>query len=456
LINNNINKIKETNLKKYGKEFAMQLDIINNKAIETKLKKYGTLNFNDKSNKTKLEKYGTLNFYNKASKTVKEKYGVDNISQLDSNKKKMSELQKNLFWEKISLGNRLQNKAKPLFTIDELKKSEYKTKYKFQCNTCLVLFSDHLNCGHVPRCPNCYPSSITKPHREILDFIKSIYSEEIQINNRNVLNGFELDIYIPKLKLAIEYNGLYWHGEVSGGKERKYHLTKTIKCEEKDIQLIHIFEDEWFDKQDIIKSKLKHLLGCNNEVIYARKCIISSINFDVKNDFLENNHLQGTDNSSIRLGAFHNNKLVAVMTFGKLRKALGNNKSEEGHYEMYRFCIGNKNVVGIAGKFLNYFIKNHSPKQIVSYSDRRYSNLNKCYLSKIGFNLNSKTEPGYWYFDKTGIRYHRFNFRKDQLSKKLSVFDPDLTEWENMQLNGYDRIWDCGNYKYIWKPPISD
>jgi len=37
------------------------------------------------------------------------------------------------------------------------------------------------------------------------------------------------------------------------------------------------------------------------------------------------------------------------------------------------------------------------------------------------------------------------------LSEKLELFDPALTEWENMQLNGYDRIWDCGNRVYTWK-----
>ena len=113
---------------------------------------------------------------------------------------------------------------------------------------------------------------------------------------------------------------------------------------------------------------------------------------------------------------------------------------------MYRFC-SSKNVIGGASKLLSYFIKQYKPKKIISYADRRWSDGNL--YKKIGFNLVRHTDISYYYF-KPGyaIRYHRFGFRKNILSKKLVLFDPQLTEWQNMQLNGYDRIWDCGNLKY--------
>ena len=133
------------------------------------------------------------------------------------------------------------------------------------------------------------------------------------------------------------------------------------------------------------------------------------------------------------------------------RIALGN-KSKENEYEMYRFCIGNKNVVGIGGKLLNYFIKNYNPSKIISFADMRWSDNNSFY-SKIGFKLNNITSPNYWYVNTKNYmnRIHRFNFRKQILYKVLPNFDPTLTEWENMQLNGYDRIWDCGLFKYEMK-----
>ena len=139
------------------------------------------------------------------------------------------------------------------------------------------------------------------------------------------------------------------------------------------------------------------------------------------------------------------------MTFGCLRSALGSKNIDNTIYEMYRFCVGDKNVVGIASKMLKYFIVNFNPSKIISYADRRYSD-NAAFYNKIGFNLVGKTSTNYWYFNlKDTLKlYHRFNFRKDQLSTKLEKFDNNLSEWENMKNNGFDRIWDCGHLKYEW------
>jgi hypothetical protein len=146
---------------------------------------------------------------------------------------------------------------------------------------------------------------------EVYEYIKSLLpsNTDIKQNERDPIHPLEIDIYIPHLKLAFEYNGLYWHGELNGEKDKKYHLRKTDECESKGIHLIQIIEDEWFDKKDIIKTKIKHVLGCNNtEKIYARKCNIKIIDNNTKNDFLEKYHIQGKDNSSIRLGAFYNDE----------------------------------------------------------------------------------------------------------------------------------------------------
>ena len=134
------------------------------------------------------------------------------------------------------------------------------------------------------------------------------------------------------------------------------------------------------------------------------------------------------------------------MTFGSLRKALGTTASPSA-YEMYRFCT-NGNVIGGAGKLLNFFIKTYKPTQIISYADRRWSNKNDVFYPKIGFNFVGTTRPNYYYTSDYITREYRFKYRKNNLSKLLTTFDPILSEWKNMQLNGYDRIWDCGNLKY--------
>ena len=251
--------------------------------------------------------------------------------------------------------------------------------------------------------------------------------------------------YIPNKKLAIEYNGLYWHSELNNT-NKNYHLNKTKLCENKDIRLIHIFEDEWNNKQQIVKNRLKYILKLIPYKIFARKCIIKEINSQLKDKFLNKYHIQGTDKSNIRLGAFYKNRLVAVMTFGKRRIALGS-KNKNNFYELIRFCtISNFNIIGIAGKLLKYFKNKYKPKNIISYADRRWSQGNL--YKQLGFKLDHISPPNYWYI-KNGIRIHRFNFRKNVLKDKLNIFDMELSEWENMKNNDYDRIWDCGNYVFI-------
>jgi len=110
-------------------------------------------------------------------------------------------------------------------------------------------------------CPKC-SKNYSKKEIEIQDFLKE-NKIEYQTNVKNILDdGTELDIFIPSHNLAIEYNGLYWHSENSGKKNRNYHLNKTLECQKKNIILIHIFEDEWNNpiKKNIWKSIIKNKL----------------------------------------------------------------------------------------------------------------------------------------------------------------------------------------------------
>jgi hypothetical protein len=223
-------------------------------------------------------------------------------------------------------------------------------------------------------------------------------------------------------------------------------------CENVGYRLITIFEDEWINKTDIVKSRLSNILDFDfNKSLYARKCIVKNINSTEARNFIERNHIQGYINSSIKIGAFYKDELVSVMTFSKASISKGS-KHAEGLWELSRFCSSGK-IVGIASKMLSFFKKNYEWKSIFSYTDKRWSNGNL--YEKIGFDLIKHTKPNYWYvnINQSSIveRYHRFNFRKNILSEKLQHFDSNLTEVENMRLNGYDRIWDCGNIKYIMK-----
>jgi hypothetical protein len=450
-------KIKKTNMEKYGAEHHFQLQIFLNKQKQTNLKKYGVENVSqvssvsEKKKQTCLKNFGT-DWYLKRTDLIQQnifkKYGVINIQQYTPIKNQTIQTRRGNFYDSLITTHRLNNLAIPLFSKEEYMKGGLYNKYKFECIKCKKIFDDCLEDGDLPRCPSCFRGR-SWFENEVYDYIKTLLSTDIiEKNCRNILNGKELDIFIPSKKIAIECDGLFWHSEIFGGKEKQYHIEKTNKCENKGIKLIHIFEDEWIEKKDIIKQKLKHILHQNLKSIYARNCYIKEITSKECSNFLNLYHVQGSDTSSIKLGAFWDNSLVAVMTFGNLRKCLGFKKIKN-YYELYRFSTS-KPVVGIASKMLKYFKNNYKPSKIITFSDIRWSSILDNFYEKIGFQFVKKTSPNYWYFKKKTWtkRYHRFSFRKSELSKKLLNFDPNLTEWENMKNNGFDRIWDCGNLKY--------
>ena len=480
----NSEKAKETCIERYGVDNASKSDIIKQKIIESNREIYGVdyscqnEEIKEKIKNTNLERYGVENA--SSSQIVKDKrentfinrYGVKNPFQLSEIKLKSISTNLNKYsaeyWFKNSeLRNKadvkykitIYNKNKIrydsivefLFNESDFKGIDKQYVYDFRCKKCNNLFKDHMDGNGHPRCLICYPpiQKSSYDEMEILEFIKFILkpNEIIEDKNRKILNGLELDIYIPALKLAIEFDGLFWHSEMGGKKNKNYHLNKTEECEKLGIRLIHIFEDEWINNKEIVKNRLKYILkNINAKSIYARNCEIKEISFIECNNFLNKTHLQGGCNSSIHVGLFFEDGLVSVMSFGKLRLALGNKILNENEYELLRYATSGQ-IVGGASKLLSYFVKTYKPKKIISYADRRWSDGNL--YKKIGFNLVRHTDISYYYF-KPGyaIRYHRFGFRKNILSKKLVLFDPQLTEWQNMQLNGYDRIWDCGNLKY--------
>lgn len=268
-------------------------------------------------------------------------------------------------------------------------------------------------------------------------------------NDRSLLKPQEIDFLIKSHNIGIEYHGHYFHSQQFGEKSKKYHLEKTLKCAESGIKLIQIFEQEYLKNRLLIKFKIKNLLGLTKYKVYARKCDIREITPQLKQKFNNKYHIQGDSLSCINLGLFYKNRLVQIMTFSKRRKSLGAS-NVNGHYELSRMSsIKCFNVIGGASKLLKYFEKNYNPIQLISYADRRWSSGNVYH--QLGFKLSHVSTPNYWYFHKTDTKklHHRYKFAKHTLEKQLNVFDNTLSEWENMKINGYDRIWDCGNFVFV-------
>lgn len=276
--------------------------------------------------------------------------------------------------------------------------------------------------------------------------------ENVIYNDRSILpNRKELDVYVPSARVAIEYNGVFWHSytERETKEQRNSHLTKTVECEQLGIHLIHVFENEWINTPEIVKSRISNTLGTTVAKIGARKCSIVDVSPKEAKAFFTRNHIQSQVNAGVTYGLSYRGNLVACMSFGKARFS-------SYQWEMLRFSTeAGTSIPGGASKLFNHFINNQSPTSVVSYADRRWSNIDKVFYTKIGFELSHASDPNYYYYKQShGMKLmSRVQFQKHKLPSLLDTFDISLTEAENMFANGYRRIWDCGNFVFVWKAP---
>jgi hypothetical protein len=300
----------------------------------------------------------------------------------------------------------------------------------------------HLNGNGCPQCGIAKTTNKSAAEYEIIEFLKSSGVNNIEHSWRGL--GFEVDIYLPDYKLGIEYNGVYWHSSNSletDKKHAKQHVDKTNSCNEHGIELLHILDIEWKNKQDLWKSVILNKLKQSSNVVYARACDVVQVPNIIAYKFFEQNHLQGGVYGSVNIGLEHNNELVAVASFGKSRFR----KDKTNTYELLRFAsLRNYSVVGGFSRVLKRFARTHNGI-LVSYANRRWSTGHV--YKTTGFELVKTLDPCYYYTDLQQI-WHRTSFQKHKLHKLLNTFDPAMTEVENMYNNKYRRIWDCGHYVY--------
>jgi hypothetical protein len=279
-------------------------------------------------------------------------------------------------------------------------------------------------------------------YEQVIEDLLTDYNVQFTKNNRSILQGKEIDFMLPEYNIGIECNGMFWHSELMG-KDKWYHFNKTNDARIKNIRLIHFWDYQFDNNTSLVRSVLKHTLGFSDTRIMARKTKIQEITSCEYRNFLNNNHLQGAMNSSVKYGLTYNNVLVAVMGFGKSRFA-------KGEFELHRFAVKqNYAIAGGASKMFSHFLQsNLDISTIISYAskDNSVGNL----YTQLKFKKIAETPPNYFYFKNRKI-YNRIAFQKHKLKSVLENFDPNKTEWENLKENGYNRFWDTGNIKYEYQ-----
>lgn len=286
-------------------------------------------------------------------------------------------------------------------------------------------------------------------HRHVtFDFIREIQNYIPDVQTNVTYEGYNFEIFYNNTFISL---WLFNDNKESISLNKTRILTIQNKLMEQNYNFVPVFEHEWLNNRKLVIAKILHLLGSNDKPkIYARKTIVKRISSLEYNEFMNMNHIQGSINASVRLGAFFNDKLVSAMSFSEPRLPMqGEMLVEQGTYELVRFASDiNYNVIGTASKLLQYFKRHYKWTKIFSYADKRYSKSGNLY-KQLGFFQMEDSKQNY-YYSKDGVRfYHRYTFAKHKIKESFpQSFDESLTEYENMFKLGYDRIWDCGNFKF--------
>ena len=436
-------KFKKTNLERYGVEYPAQSKEIYDKVKKTNLEKYGVENllkseqFKEKVKKVNLEKYGvehvmySEHIKEKIKKTNLEKYGVEYPMRISKvkNKFKDSLLNNNFpnvikyFADKETTEDFLKKNYNEKTTLIQLSKDtgvSITVVGKYIHKYCL---EDYIE----------YDCKVSQPEKDIVGYLTSKGITNIIQSDRNILDGKEIDIYLPDYKVGIEFNGDYWHSELK--RDKRYHYDKSMLANSKGVFLYHIFSHEWADeeKRTRILNHLDNILHLNENKIYARKCMIHEVDVAEKNSFLNENHIQGKDNSTIKLGLYYNDELVSLMTFCYPRF------SKKYNWELSRFCSKhNYNVIGGASKLFKYFVDNYMKdgEVIVSYSDIAKTT-GKIY-NTLNFEFVNDAEPNYiwWKSDDD----YKTRYQCQMVNERII-----------MESNGYIKIYDCGNKVWVFR-----
>ena len=280
---------------------------------------------------------------------------------------------------------------------------------------------------------------------------------KIVYHDRSIIHPYELDLYLPDYRIAIECNPTTTHNssiaDPWGGapKHYKYHKNKSKAAAECGIFLFHIFGHEWKYRRQIIESMLRNLLG-HSTVLYARKCELREVSSSEARKFLLTNHRQGPTGAKLRYGLYFNEELVSLMTFGHVRGTMGITSSDRPAWELVRFCNKlNTSVVGGASKLFKRFIDDINPKSVLSFSDCAHTR-GRLY-EILGFTETAVSDPGYvWVDTASDMAYHRTNAQKRNLIQFLDDPDIDLsrTETDIMIEHGFVQVFDSGTIRWEW------
>lgn len=314
---------------------------------------------------------------------------------------------------------------------------EYNLTVKFSCGHAKKTSFRYISSSAKGECPDC---SIVDSvgQNEVIEFIKSLGIANVVKNTREIIPPKELDVYLPDYNIAFEFNGLYYHSEISGGNKKKtYHLDKWKQCFDKGITLYTITDQEWLHQRNKIKTGIKAVLNKVAHVIDAEKCSVLEINHSTAAKFHEQTSINYTEIHGTHIGIHYSDDLVACLSFSDTTLLTYSVKED------YLITNGPKAA-------FSYYADLTGISTITSSLRIEEPSIN--IFPSLGFMEVKHTRPNLFYYHKKYHTLHRpTELQQDNLPHLLPIFDPTISYLENLRMNKYDRYFDCGNKIYVWK-----
>ena len=385
----------------------------------------------------------------KISLKLKEKYKKGEFNSWQNSDKKF-EISKKIS-EKHKLNNdtllsrfeKRKNEFSIISNISDYKNNAQQLTYKcIVCNNMQNMSFQSFERGRL--CDYCYGGKISKAQKEIFDFVKLKFNGDVLLNNRSVISPYEIDIYVPDKNFGIEYNGIYYHSSAKNPDnfEPKKHSIKQKLAQSSNIKLLQIFEDEWFNKREIIESLILHRLNLSENKIGARECELKIIeDKNIINDFFNKNHIDGSvKNWNINFSLIKNNEIISSLILRKPQS-----KKYKNYFEVARFATKlNTSVPGGLSKLIHnakkWCFEQNNCEAILTYLDQRLGAINT--YEKVGFLKVDETAPSFWWVSLNKMkRYNRQTFKATK----------DKTEKEIALENKVHKIYGCNNSIFIIK-----
>jgi len=468
-------RAKNTNNLRYGVDYPQQSEAIRSKTRESLLNRFGVTTpllspiVKELYHRTLMKNYGVLHpqqsktIRSKTQDTCLSKYGCKSPLQSYAVREKIrlkmvhSYGVSNPFESHILMGRDWSPELIAKLTSRSFWEDEYTTNHRTLLDIGAELgVSGTTACNYMHRyAPDVAvrsQGSDSNEEHEVRDFIKSIIPSDAVVSTRfkdlnpESTNTQGLDIYIPSRKLAFEYNGLYWHSNLNG-RGSDYHLGKTLEAENLGIRLVHIWSDDWINNNNIIRSKIKSILGVRpDRTVFARKCSIEVPTPEERHIFYEANHIKGDRSGSVSYMLKYKDIILAMITFRSTK--------DPYVFDLVRFAVdASVSVPGGFSKLLAHFMRNNHWTEIFTFADRAWS-LGNVY-QVTGFTLTGTTRPAFHGIE-LGKRVSRLRYTHARLATKFpSTYDPDKTQVENLSMAKIPLIYDCGNYVFkLWNRKI--